>query len=64
LRVTDNGVGFDVKETARAAARRGRLGLVGMCERVKLLGGTCTITSTKGVGTRVAAAIPAWRPLA
>jgi len=63
LRVTDNGCGFDVRHTAPAAARRGRLCLVGMNERVRLLGGVFSIDSAPGVGTTLSASIPAWRPL-
>jgi signal transduction histidine kinase len=63
LRVVDDGRGFDVRQTAAAAARRGRLGIVGMHERVRLLGGVLSISSTPGSGTTVSASIPAWRPL-
>ncbi|MGZ4291276.1 MAG: ATP-binding protein [Gaiellaceae bacterium] len=63
LHVADNGRGFDVRETAAAAARRGRLGIVGMNERVRLLGGVFSIESSDGGGTVVSASIPAWRPL-
>ena len=63
LQVVDNGCGFNVRETANAAARRGRLGIVGMHERVRLLGGVLSIASTPGVGTTISASIPAWRPL-
>jgi signal transduction histidine kinase len=63
LRVVDNGCGFDVGATASAAARRGRLGLVGMNERVRLLGGVFSLDSAPGAGTTVAASIPAYRPL-
>jgi len=64
LSVADDGCGFDVAETACAAAKRGRLGIVGMNERVRLLGGVFTIESEPARGTTVRAAIPAWRPLA
>ncbi len=63
LRVADNGHGFDLPATAGAAARRGRLGIVGMNERVRLLGGVFAIESVPGSGTTVTATIPAWRPL-
>jgi len=63
LSVSDNGCGFNVRETAAAAQRRGRLGLVGMNERVRLLGGVFSIDSTPGLGTTVTASIPAYRPL-
>ena len=45
-----------------AAARGGRLGLVGMAERVRLLGGRVDIDSRPGGPTRVTARIPRWRP--
>ncbi|MBV8949267.1 MAG: sensor histidine kinase [Actinobacteria bacterium] len=63
LVVSDNGAGFDVRETANAAARRGRLGIVGMSERVRLLGGVFSIDSAPGEGTTLTASIPAWRPI-
>jgi signal transduction histidine kinase len=63
LRIADNGRGFDLRATAGAAARRGRLGIVGMNERVRLLGGVFTIESLPGVGTTLVVSIPAWRPL-
>jgi signal transduction histidine kinase len=62
LRVADNGRGFDLRATASAAARRGRLGIVGMNERVRLLGGVFSIESMPSVGTTVFVSIPAWRP--
>jgi signal transduction histidine kinase len=63
LRIADNGRGFDLAATAGAAARRGRLGIVGMNERVRLLGGVFTIESMPSIGTTVLVSIPAWRPL-
>ncbi len=63
LRIADDGRGFDLRATAGAAARRGRLGIVGMNERVRLLGGVFTIESMPSVGTTVHVSIPAWRPL-
>jgi two-component system, NarL family, sensor kinase len=64
LRIADNGEGFDVAQTVVAAARRGRLGVVGMNERVRLLGGVFEIESEPGQGTTITAALPAWRPVA
>jgi signal transduction histidine kinase len=63
LRIADNGRGFDLRATAGAAARRGRLGIVGMNERVRLLGGVFSIESMPDLGTTVLVSIPAWRPL-
>jgi signal transduction histidine kinase len=53
LTVADDGAGFDVAE----AYGRG-LGLLSMTERVEAIGGTITVESTPGAGTRVDASIP------
>jgi len=60
LEVCDNGCGFD---GARARAKR-RLGLVGVVERVRLLGGDVEIESSPGQGVLVRATLPRWRPAA
>ena len=52
--IEDDGVGFD----ARAAIQSGRLGLVGIRERVGMLGGTLAIESTVGAGTTVLVEVP------
>lgn len=57
LEVADNGVGFDVNAPARHAAGSG-LGLVGMRERVALVGGRCVVTAEPGGGTRVLVELP------
>jgi signal transduction histidine kinase len=62
LQVTDDGAGFNVERTLVRAARSGRLGLVGMAERVRLLGGTFDIVSAPGAGTTISAALPRWIP--
>jgi len=46
--IVDDGEGFDVELALVRAARRGRLGLVGMAERVRLLGGHFDIQSRPG----------------
>ena len=61
--ISDNGCGFDVETTLIAGARRGRLGLVGMSERVRLLGGRFDIESEPGASTVVSVTLPRWRPL-
>ena len=61
-RVRDNGRGFDVERTLVQAARRGRLGLVGLHERARLLGGTCIVTSRGGGPTIVSVVLPRWEP--
>jgi signal transduction histidine kinase len=62
LEIVDDGCGFDVATTLLDAGRRGRLGLVGVSERARLLGGTCEIRSQPGGPTRVAVELPRWRP--
>ena len=60
LRVSlfDNGCGFDVQER-RAGVGAGRgLGLTGMDERVKYLGGSLDLQSAPGRGTRITVQIP------
>jgi signal transduction histidine kinase len=61
--VVDNGRGFDVERTVTDAARRGRLGLLGMRERIRLLGGRLEVDSRPGGPTAITAAMPLWRPL-
>jgi two-component system sensor histidine kinase UhpB len=56
LRVRDNGRGFDTN-TVRSAGRNG-IGLSGMAERARLVGGELTVTSSPGSGTRVRLYIP------
>jgi PAS domain S-box-containing protein len=56
--VEDDGVGFDA-ESVTAPTRGGeRLGLVGMRERLAVVGGTLTVESSPGRGTTVIARIP------
>ncbi len=58
LHVEDDGKGFDVSEIT-SIDRRGRgAGLYGMKERVKLVGGICSIDSQPGKGTKIIATIP------
>jgi signal transduction histidine kinase len=58
--VTDDGRGFDPETTVARAARAGRLGLVGMHERVRMLGGQTQIESKPGGPTVVSAILPHW----
>ncbi len=58
LVIRDDGRGFDVK-TARQTALDGKsLGLLGMEERVRLVGGAIEITSTPAHGTQVRVVLP------
>ena len=64
LQITDDGDGFEVARTLQDAAQRGRLGLVGGSERVRLLGGTFDVRSRVGGPTTVSVTVPRWQPLA
>jgi len=58
LVVRDDGVGFDVTRTIERAASGGNLGLLGMRERVEILGGSLEIDSQSGQGTRIRISLP------
>lgn len=53
LLIQDDGRGFDVDDTAAD-----RFGLIGMRERVRLVGGKLKVQSCPGTGTRVEATVP------
>lgn len=57
LRVQDDGRGFDIDEVKANHKNRG-FGLLGMEQRVRLLGGTFSIKSQKGHGTTVEVQVP------
>src|SRR6185312_7284637 len=59
--IVDDGIGFEVEPTASGARTRRRLGLAGMGERARLLGGSVTLESAPGGPTRVTVVLPAWR---
>ena len=63
LEIRDEGRGFDGDAELVDAARRGRLGVVSMSERVRLLGGHFDIESRRGGPTIVSVQLPWWRPL-
>jgi signal transduction histidine kinase len=62
-RVQDDGCGFDLESTLMRAARDGRVGLLGIHERVRLLGGQCRIQSRPGGPTVVSIELELWQPL-
>ena len=63
LVVRDDGEGFEVARKLEQARARGHLGLLGMRERVQILGGQLQIESQPGCGTRIRASIPMPRNL-
>jgi signal transduction histidine kinase len=58
--VVDDGRGFDPDTTLVRAARDGHLGLVGMHERVRMLGGVTHIDSRPGGPTVISVTLPPW----
>lgn len=55
LTVADDGAGF---EPASPSEGRRSLGMTSMRERAMLLGGTCTVDTAPGAGTRITARLP------
>jgi signal transduction histidine kinase len=57
MEIKDDGKAFDA-EHVMDSRRNKRLGLIGMRERVEMVGGTFRIDSAPGTGTRISATIP------
>jgi PAS domain S-box-containing protein len=58
LIINDNGQGFNVPGRTSDLALSGKLGIIGMRERARLIGGTLIVQSEKGAGTTVTLRIP------
>ena len=58
LQVEDDGRGFDVGRIAGEAVTRKQLGLLGIQERVSIVGGQAIIDSSPGHGTRLQVFVP------
>ena len=58
ITVTDNGVGFQLSESVGELTRAGKLGLAGMQERARLLGGSLSVQSEPGKGTTIVVQVP------
>jgi signal transduction histidine kinase len=58
LRIRDDGRGFDVDVRLDGAAAAGHLGVVGMRERVRALGGAFRLLSRPGAGTTIEVELP------
>ena len=56
--ISDDGVGFQLPESLGELLHSGKLGLVGMQERVQLLGGNLQLKSKVGKGTTIVATAP------
>jgi len=59
MTIEDNGQGFTPPARSGDLASMGKLGLMGMQERARLLEGTLAVQSQPGQGTRVVANVPA-----
>jgi PAS domain S-box-containing protein len=55
--IEDDGAGFDAGAVFQTARSRGKLGLLGMRERIAMAGGSIEIESTPGAGTTVFARV-------
>jgi signal transduction histidine kinase len=60
VQITDDGMGFEVERALAKAAQRGRLGLVGIAERVRMVGGTFQLESAPGGPTTLKLTLPRW----
>ncbi len=58
LMISDNGKGFELPNRTESLASNGKLGVIGMYERARLLGGSLKIKSESGKGTQVIAEVP------
>jgi len=58
LTIHDNGKGFDLPDSVADLTRRGKLGLAGMQERARLLGGSAAVESKPGEGTTITIEVP------
>ena len=58
ITISDNGRGFDIPQRIGDFARSGKMGLSGMQERVRLIGGTVSVQSHPGKGSSVTVEIP------
>jgi len=58
MTIIDNGVGFSISRLNANLAKDGKLGVLGMSERARLIGGNLQILSEPGKGTTVVAEAP------
>jgi two-component system sensor histidine kinase UhpB len=62
LRISDDGIGFDVAQARSRAVEGSSLGLLSMQERTLLVGGRFALRSQPGDGTEISVALPLLSP--
>ena len=62
MEIADDGHGFDPDAVDGGEDGRGGIGLQGMRERLRLLGGSLELESTPGGPTRIRGTLPRWSP--
>lgn len=58
IEIEDDGLGFDPETAVEGAGSLRGIGLLGMRERIEILGGTLTVDSEPGDGTRIVMTVP------
>ena len=58
LKVEDDGRGFTLPEHLSLLAQENHFGIIGVEERLSLLGGTMNVETTPGKGTTLTATVP------
>ena len=58
MSITDDGKGFSLKSSVDDLTKEGKLGLAGMQERARLLGGSLTVESNTSTGTTITVEAP------
>ncbi|MFC1874459.1 histidine kinase [Chloroflexota bacterium] len=58
IAISDNGQGFEIPQNMSALSANGKLGLAGMRERAKLLGGNLIVRSQPGEGVSIIVELP------
>jgi two-component system, NarL family, sensor kinase len=64
MEIEDDGHGFDPAAVVPDEEGQSGIGLVGMRERLRLLGGSLEIESAAGGPTTLTATLPRWVPVA
>jgi signal transduction histidine kinase len=58
IKISDDGIGFDTSQITLSPESGQGLGLLGMRERLELVGGDFVLNSTPGIGTQIDIRVP------